>query len=997
MKDDIMNKNTLEKTIENNPVNSYTLIGASNIIEDSNIEEVKDITNEIKNVYGEIQIKGKKIDEIFDYIKKNPLKEEYDSYILKKYENAISLEDDDNDFEEHLLFTKELTIYYKKVSTYNKILTLVDKSVKSSAQIEKAMKLYHINYLSYEDNQNYNFPEYKNILLNLVNSNKLVINFISFMECLDYVHNDFCFNTIPKTLDMETISKYSVNYIAYSDNKIEYIETDERNYFLLCLQNYIRNQSANLFKITGPSNDGKTMTLLLFSRLKKNIIYFNLKFIMKLFYSHNNDYLNVMIYELGRASLSTENKTNIVAKFKNSEQNNPWNLIYEITKLLLNEKKIIILDQFKEKTVDNFYYNKIEEEVIGKKLKFIICSSINDKGIKRSISNTLTVFRGNPNQLNKESQHYYFYFCNILSKSKLKQLYMDKNMEINYFSYFGYNPKYIHQLNKYVDKTISLQIIKSHIISQIKDTYQEQNISENEILNFVSMNIDKELDYSDAVNVLSYTPLKYFKLELQKDFFKLHYSFIYMKEIIDEIKKDIDKYVDDYFKNDKSKHSNFYKLLQPYYYEESCIAALKKNQMLSSNKNYQINVKTIAELKEYEEEEEKQKQKEIKLDTVLYKKLDKEISLKEYYELNIGSIAKIIDENGLEEKKSEEDISYHRFEALKARKDDLNDFLKKKRYKIKNNDGIEEEVDIEKKKIKIYKYDDSFCKGEIFINQGEKGGKTLDFGFLGGGQNSKIFIGFQMKSYSKGTSLSTEKKKNLTKQKIKESLRDLLVQASLSYDIYIEEWHYFMIIDYDQINKTFNTSVRNTCIDEGLEYMFYDPKYHSFYDKNFEKIEGELQLTFNSNLDYNKDGSPDLIFENFHSIEDINYKYCKISSYKKMLDEKANIFIQTVDKNMKLIELNRKIKNKVDGIKKLNLISIYYFSQENPSPIPNNSYLFIFINNTCDDYVYYYKKENSFYCGLVLAEKNDKISPFQLPGYINPTENNSMFLVYKFY
>ena len=34
MKDDIMNKNTLEKTIENNPVNSYTLIGASNIIED---------------------------------------------------------------------------------------------------------------------------------------------------------------------------------------------------------------------------------------------------------------------------------------------------------------------------------------------------------------------------------------------------------------------------------------------------------------------------------------------------------------------------------------------------------------------------------------------------------------------------------------------------------------------------------------------------------------------------------------------------------------------------------------------------------------------------------------------------------------------------------------------------------------------------------------------------------------------------------------------------
>ena len=85
--------------------------------------------------------------------------------------------------------------------------------------------------------------------------------------------------------------------------------------------------------------------------------------------------------------------------------------------------------------------------------------------------------------------------------------------------------------------------------------------------------------------------------------------------------------------------------------------------------------------------------------------------------------------------------------------------MRKKRYKTKNNDGTDEEVDIEKKKIKIYKYDDSFLKGEIFINQGEKVGKTLDFGFLYGEQNSKIFIGFQMKSYSKGTSLSVEKKK----------------------------------------------------------------------------------------------------------------------------------------------------------------------------------------------------------------------------------------------
>ena len=78
----------------------------------------------------------------------------------------------------------------------------------------------------------------------------------------------------------------------------------------------------------------------------------------------------------------------------------------------------------------------------------------------------------------------------------------------------------------------------------------------------------------------------------------------------------------------------------------------------------------------------------------------------------------------------------------------------------------------------------------------------------------------------------------------------------------------------------------------------------------------------------------------------------------------------------------------------MNLISIYNYSSEYPFPIPNESYLLLFINKTCDDFVYYYKKDNTFHGGLVLTQQNDKIAPFFLSAYVNTEESN--FLVYKF-
>ena len=113
-----------------------------------------------------------------------------------------------------------------------------------------------------------------------------------------------------------------------------------------------------------------------------------------------------------------------------------------------------------------------------------------------------------------------------------------------------------------------------------------------------------------------------------------------------------------------------------------------------------------------------------------------------------------------------------------------------------------------------------------------------------------------------------------------------------------------MISLYDPKTHYYNKDIVDTCKSEGLEYIFYNPKLHYFYDKNFNKIEGQIQLTFNSNLSYDKEFSSILIFENFHNVISNNNEYYPFSTYKKKLYEKAELFIKKVTNKLKLKNLN---------------------------------------------------------------------------------------------
>lgn len=977
------NKTNFNNKSYSNPKNSdfneaiYTIPLNEN--QNSNSEEIIDITNDFTNIIKEINLNGKNINEIIDFIEKNPNMKSFDSYTVKWKENYILLENDINDFEEHYIFKQNLTIYYKNLPLFGRFVTLLDKSVKSSFQIEKVIELYKTKYLIYEEKTSRKFPENKNTILEFINNGNLIINFLCPMEEPKYIYNNMTLNGIPSIININNLSIYSNFYLKYTNNNIEYLETKERNKLFSYLYDFIRIKNINIFKITGPSNDGKTLTLLLYSRLKNNIIYFNLKIIMNLYYSHNKDYLKVMMHELGRAYLSKDQIKYITQKFNENNFVQPWNLILDIINLFINEKKIIILDQFKEKTIDFHNFYKIEEEIIGKNLKIIICSSANDKMIKSKVLETIRNFHGNPNDLKVNYQKFYYYFNNILDKEKFKKLYKETN---EYFNNFNYIPKYVYMLSNSDNIKNTLDDIKNHILKKIKENYIDIKVSINEILYLISRNINKQLNYIEDFNILTYISLKYFSIDFHEDFFIINYSFNYIKDIIDEIRIDDD--VENFFQFDKANNSNFYRTLKPYYYEESCINALKIGNLLPQKLN-KIDVKTIAELEE--DEYKNSFNKDFLKQSVI------EISLKEYYNLNLNTIKDTIKNKNLLNKE-DKDINSYYFKTLKEKEKNIYELLQKKRFKQKNNDGMLKEVDIEKKKIKIYSYDNSFYNNGIIINQIKKGGKTLDFGFFFGNKDSKIFLGFQIKNYSKNVKLNHDTIKNLNKSKIKDSIKKILVQSLINYNIYIEEWHYFMISFYDPESKDYNQDIVNVCNKEGLEYMFYNPKTHIFYDRNFNTIEENIKLTFDSNLDYNINNNPKVIFENFYNLDSNFINYCKISNFNEKINNKANIFIKNVNKDINLKNLNRTIKSKLDQIKNLKLISIYNYSKNYPFPIPNNFYLLLFINNTCNDFIYYYKNENIFYCGYVL--ENGILNTCFLSNYVNTDDDKLQFLIYKF-
>ena len=199
------------------------------------------------------------------------------------------------------------------------------------------------------------------------------------------------------------MSKYFKEYFKYDDNeeKIDLYFSIKREELIGKLVDF-SNSEVNLFKLTGPSNTGKSISLLYFSRCYQSIVYLNLKSFKQLYDKNEEKKLKEMyFYELERIELSNDDVKNI-SNIINNNKNNVWIMLHLTIKKLIDKKIVFILDQFSPVTVDNLTYLDINNIIKGKAIKLIICSSINDNPMKDEVIKTLTTFKGNPEEINDE-------------------------------------------------------------------------------------------------------------------------------------------------------------------------------------------------------------------------------------------------------------------------------------------------------------------------------------------------------------------------------------------------------------------------------------------------------------------------------------------------------------------------------------------------------------------------------------------------------------------
>ena len=200
----------------------------------------------------------------------------------------------------------------------------------------------------------------------------------------------------------------------------------------------------------------------------------------------------------------------------------------------------------------------------------------------------------------------------------------------------------------------------------------------------------------------------------------------------------------------------------------------------------------------------------------------------------------------------------------------LNELLKKfdtKKNKIKIEDTyLTKDAILLSKTIEIYRQEEireqlkskqiikesNFNGSEILLlDQISKRGKTLDYAYLFGEKNKKIFIGFQMKCYFENSVLNS---KALDKIIIKEKCKKILVNSMKLFNCKIVEWHYILIFYYNSTNLKENINDENLkrCKENGICFIFYDPVSQIFYDSSRKKIIENIIPNQESNLDCTK-------------------------------------------------------------------------------------------------------------------------------------------------
>ena len=381
------------------------------------------------------------------YIKEDDLNNKYKSLffenhslyeIKKKMEEDVSLDNLVSEKKNDKLivynpdnYKKYCMIFYKPVianysfNTYlgNKIET---ESIISTVEIDQKLSNYDIKNVSFSYDDEPKKYNYEGEIIELEDKSFCKINIeIIVAEDYIYIKNDIIIME-NENINTNELSIYFDKYFNdYPSGKLDFFIGENRSKLIKLLKIFMKSSEVNFFKICGPSHNGKSLTLLKFSRQHSNIVYFNLKAFVKSSSSDIDEisFYSIIFYELNRIKLNSDEANDLVNFFKNKKGLTPSELIYKVIKHFIKKEVIFILDQFKESNFDSSLYSKIEKIVLNSKVKIILCSSIDDGPIRNELIHSIKANRGNPEKLTKETQKYYFYFSCLFDYNLLIKLY----------------------------------------------------------------------------------------------------------------------------------------------------------------------------------------------------------------------------------------------------------------------------------------------------------------------------------------------------------------------------------------------------------------------------------------------------------------------------------------------------------------------------------------------------------------------------------------------
>jgi hypothetical protein len=707
------------------------------------------------------------------------------------------------------------------------------------------------------------------------------------------------------------------------------------------------------------------MTLFLISRYYNNFLYYNLKTIRILKEKNDNANIQNIITESCKyLNLEKKQITELSSIIKNNKLKSFFYSLKEIVKFLIKDEipSVIILDQFKNNSIDKEFYTDILSLISkqnNKKVKLLICSSTNDKEIREECIKSWKSKIFFLSQFNEENQDYYFYIDELYNKNKKGDSLYD-----NVLYNFNYIPKYKSKF-EYLEKEENvtqkfnkdLTEIQKKIENNLKKLYEiinEKDKSEEiimmrmiESLRYIFLNINEKINYEKLEEFTRICSFKYYTFKFENNYFMINYSFPYMIKIINNI---INTHLEEFYQfKRKNEHSGF---ANADFFELFSGKSLKlgKLKLPESDDHICLEVNEIVKMNELSINELDDIIKfEIKsnLEKYLVKKEDfiednKEIS-KELKEINLLlNLNDIINYN-------DKNIEYYKLQYLNSLKNE---------YFINGNKKLGDM--------------------SIFINQKNQRGKKIDLAYVYGKKENKTFIGFQMKAYDEGSSHDCNF--DSTRDNLKKVLAPMIVNIKYLMGMNIKYWHYVVIILLDkqkEEGKQFFKKIVERCQNNGLDYIFYEPYENKFYDRNLKQISQFIPNQF-SNLDdnienilpinimndinidqYMENFSDYMIKKKFNNANYIEEGLISLLNKKKIRLEESltmNKKKETIKKVINDILYNIKIIFNFSSIK---FVGAYDFLNYFNIPMPKINYFFLVPSNENDIFLIIINQNNN--------------------------------------